>query len=278
MSRLQSGAIGGLKLLVQAMALPSSNPMADLAKDIDFEDLTGPRARTRDITREHRCSNVVVDNQCGEYDPYAVLCYNDRSERCSRRGPAGTDRRRLLQFERANYKKVPCNRAKRRAPQVHTLHDSHEHTNPVAADAAAIQGEEEEEEKFEDALEEANFSDKMGASDNNVDGEDFSTPRASTRDITRECRYHSGSCQSMVSTASSDAQADNRSTELFTNAGTSESCQSTVSMAFSDAQADNRSKELFTNAGTSEDRAKLDSTESKTESQKTEECSPTTIA
>jgi len=74
----------------------------------------------------------------------------------------------------------------------------------------------------------------------------------------------------MVSTASPDAQTDNRSSELFTNAGTSESCQSMVSMAFSDAQADNRSKELFTNAGTSEDRAKLDSTESKT--------APTTIA
>jgi len=50
-----------------------------------------------------------------------------------------------------------------------------------------------------------------------------------------------------------------------------------ASTASSDAQADNRSKELFTNAGTSEDRAKLDSTESKTESQKMEECPPTTI-
>ena len=93
--------LGGLKqkayirmaLLVQATALPSSNPMADLAKDIDGEDLTGPRASH--ITRERRCSTIEVENRCGGY-------------------------------ERANYKKVPHNRVKRRTPPVCTLQDSHE--------------------------------------------------------------------------------------------------------------------------------------------------------
>ena len=121
MSRLQPGAIGGLKqkahiriaLLVQATALPSSNPMANLAKDIDGEDFTSPRAR--DITREHRCSTVVVKNRCGGYE----------QNRCGG-------------YELANYKKVPRNLVKRHAPQVRTLQDSHEDTNPVAGGTAGI--------------------------------------------------------------------------------------------------------------------------------------------